>query len=279
MSGATIARRRGKPMATAVKVKSDEKRKLVRPELEALLVHPIRKTDNDPADSDIGCYEDWLLDHSEITRFYVGGFASIRSRTRRTDAKYHHSFVEQAAEIAHAEGWAKEMDDGFKRPASYNQFRNAIVLFRPMYFDHAVQVILACECALAEAINQGRYDGERTDVFRMMKIIPATYNVDALNEGTLAELRAAIENYDSTVLAFAGQRSKSLLDHLAEGHCVTRRTARAIRSKTLELLKAHPSLEIEVGDVRGRPGKKKLGCLSATTSEDVELDDLAFHQD
>ncbi len=248
-----------------------------RPSLDQLLVHPILKADNEGGQYDEQSYPDWQLDHRHAARFYVGGFYTLRSITRRTDAKYYYLFAQDAIEIAREEGWDEQMD-GFTRPASYNQFRNVISLSRPMFFENAAQVIVSCELALADAIQRGRYYGNKTDIYKMMKIIPATYNIDAFNESALERLRSEIDNFNSTVLAYAGQRSRHLLDHMSQGYCVTRRTARQIHLKTLEILKSNPSIENYIGDVRGRPGKKRLGRKSATTSEDVELNNLELHQ-
>ncbi len=113
----------------------------------------------------------------------------------------------------------------------------------------------------------------------MMKILPATYNIDGFNSEALDELRRKISNFDLTVLSNTGQKSKSLLDNLAGGSCVTRKTARAIRSKTLQLLETYKNINVDIGDVRGRPGKKRLGHKNATTTEVVDLDDFATHID
>jgi hypothetical protein len=211
---------------------------------------------------------------------YVGGFNAVRSITRRTDAKFYHSFADDAVKIASEQGWADEMDGALKRAASYNQFRNVINLFRPMFFGHAIQVILSCECALEEAIRKERYTGNPVDVYGMMKVIPACYNIDGFNEEALKELRDGIDDFDLAVLSGTGQRSANLLDLLADGHCVTRKTARIVRAKTLELLDAHPKVKVKVGigDVRGRPGKK-LGRKGATTGETIELDNFTAYAD
>ena len=85
-----------------------------------------------------------------------------------------------------------------------------------------------------------------------------------------------MRNYELAVLRHSGQRSRGLLKALTDGNCVTRRTARLIREKTIELLKES---DLSIGDVRGCPGRKKLGRKGATTTEYVELDDLTVHLD
>jgi len=243
-----------------------------RPNLSELLAHSIRKADSGN-DGSADSYGDWLLDHAKKPRFYLAGFTKVRSATRQTDAKYFYAFAERAIEIAQSEGWHKEIDGAFLTPASYNQFRNAAILQRPMYFEHAAQVLLTFECALAAAIERGRYAGELSDVYDMVRILPACYNLDGFNAKAVESLRAGIPNFDVTVLSNMGQKSKSLLDNLAGGSCVTRKTARALRDKVLNLLTSYKKIDVDIGDVRGRPGQKKLGHKNATTAELVELDD------
>jgi hypothetical protein len=72
--------------------------------------------------------------------------------------------VSDARKIATEQNWTSYVRGVFEKDASYNQFRNSIILLRPIFFDHAVQVVVACECALADSIKRGHYKGSRYDV-------------------------------------------------------------------------------------------------------------------
>ena len=277
---------------TVVVQRTKDWRRQNRPNIESLLAHPIRKADNgmQPGNSraastarsgdDRSSYEDWLLDHAGKAKFYVSGFRKIRSITRQTGAKFFHSFAAEALDLGDEIGWTGELPDGQWRVASYNQFRKAMILNEPMYVELAAQVILACECALQSLIDSDKYGGSSLDVYEMMKIVPACFNIDSFNENTLQVLRTELVNYDATILAYSGQNARHLLDVLAAGNCVTRKTARSVRWQTLKMLEPVANqLDLEIGDVRGRPGRKKLGTLNATTMEIVELDNFDSHFD
>jgi hypothetical protein len=248
--------------------------------VEDLLAHPIRRVDNEPAGAIgpaiLGCYDGWLVDHDEEARFFVGGFNRLRALIKRKDAKHFFSFTPEALKLAEQRGWHEDVS-GLDKPASYNQFRKT-VLREPMYFGLAVQVIIAAECAVEEAIADGRYSGTRFDVYDIMKIVPACFNVDGFNVRALSMLQQDIPNFDQDVLRASAQKSRHLLTLLAEGNCVTRRTARAFRARILTLLDGR-DLDVEINDVRGHPGKKKLGRKNATETEIIELDDLSVHED
>lgn len=261
-----------------------------RPKLRELLSHLILENDNGPQPSDLHLppqpvgspglpdYDDWLLDHAGRARFYLGGFRSFRAITREGDARHYAKFSSEAKELASSCGWTREEKGGnWNEPISYNQYRKAIILQEPMFFELAALVSLSCECALAATIDANEYSGSRFDVYRMIKIIPACYNIDEFNRSGLVELRRRISNYDDAVLVYAGQRRPHLLELLTQGNCVTRRTARAIRWKTLELMHAHGITSIPIGDVRGRPGRRRLGRKNATVVEDLELDNITRH--
>ena len=150
--------------------------------LDDLLVHYVSKLENEPDLTVRGCYDDWLLDHgANVVRFYLGGFNAFRSATKVTDAKHYHSYVSKARAIAKDQGWTNYVKGVLEKDASYNQFLNSINDQRPIFFDNAVQVIVACECALAEAVRSGRYKGTQYDSYDMLKIIPAVYNINDLN--------------------------------------------------------------------------------------------------
>ena len=250
-----------------------------RPALDALLVHPIRKKDNGPEDDGGDSYADWILDHTGKAHFYVVGFEWLRSVTRRGEANYYHTFGEEAFAVTTTLEWSDEIETDFRGRISYNQFRNALILHRPMFFGHAAQVLVSCELALGDAIKKGRYSGDATEVYKHMNILPACYNIDGFKPDTLASMRGSIEDFDRKLLTASNQNSRQLLERLTDGHCVTRRTARAIRSKMLELserIGGQPSFVI--GDVRGRPGRR-LGRKSATMEESIQFDDLGIYRD
>jgi hypothetical protein len=245
--------------------------------LDDLLVHYISEVENNAGLTVSGCYKDWLLDHgANVVRFYLGGFNAFRSMTKVTDAKYYHSYVSKARKIAKDQGWTDYVKGAFAKDASYNQFLSAIREQRPIFLDNAVQVIVACECALADAIHAGQYQGSQYDAYDMLKIVPAVYNINDMNADNPKIIQQKVPNYELTVLKHSGQRSRGLLKALTDGSCITRRTARLLRAKTIELLEGS---DLSIGDVRGFPGRKKLGRTGATTAEDVELADLSVHLD
>jgi hypothetical protein len=259
-----------------------------RPGIEGLLLHPIRKSDNgddaapraglDPSDADEDhgdeSYKNWVVHHARQARFYVGGLESVTSITGFGQAKRYYAYVERASQIALEESWSKAIDGSWTQPISYNQFLKAFNSNKPMFFDIAARILVACECAVEDAIEEKRYAGGKLDVYSRAKIVPACFNIDEFDLATLNTLRENIVNYDSEVLRAAGQRNPHLLEALAKGECVTRPTARAIRKRTVELLQSRPIADIEIGDVRGRPGRQQLGRGRATTFERVELEDL-----
>lgn len=245
--------------------------------LDALLLHPVRARDSEPGTAG-DSYANWKLDHARTAQFYVVGFNWLRAINGRTEANYYHSFGAEAFKKAGALGWSQELRTDFRVPLSYNQFRNALILRRPMFFGHAAQILLAFELALADAIKKKDYAGNATDVYDHVRILPACYNVDGLNRKTVGDMRSLVDGFDREILAASGQVDPALIDEIANGNCVTRRTARAIRLRTLELTKA-AGARFTVGDVRGAPGRDNLGRKSASLAESIEFDDPTVYVD
>lgn len=246
------------------------------PLLEDLLVHPVRRKDTHSGQAS-GEYKDWIFDHARKAQFYVSGFGELRAAASRAEANYYYSFAPEAREKAVAAGWDKLLGADFGTSLSYNQFRHAILFHKPMYFALAAQVLVACECALGDAIEKDIYAGRAGDVYAMMKIIPACYNVDNFNAAALERLRRQAEDFDKLALASCLQSNRDVLDDLAGGHCVTRRTARLLHDFVITFVENRRISNVGLGEVRGAPGRT-LGRKSASGAESIDLDDWRSYE-
>ena len=119
---------------------------------------------------------------------------------------------------------------------------------------------MACEIA----IRALRPDVSEYWVYDYMRIIPAVYSIDGLKAEHIPTLLAGRDSHRN-LQTIAGPDYLNLLKDLAEGHCVTAQTAYALERYI------RTDSDLDIGPVRFRPGKKRLGCRDASSAEQVSL--------
>ena len=223
-----------------------------------------------PEKADV-CYPGWEHHHGSSVRFYCRGYLSFLRLGVVEDTKdLFRRFGEKAVKAAESEtNWTNM--PGPKRvwdEISNNQFRSARNA-EAMYFQKAALVILACELAVADALANGKeVRGVRSaaDVYSFMKIVPACFNVDGLNEKYVERLTKDRANAVNQIAAAAKQPPSVIID-LSKARTVTRATA----EKIVDYVLARPGDYDPIGPVRGRPGKK-LGIKRCSPDETIDLD-------
>lgn len=233
-----------------------------RPEhYEDLLSRPIGADLDDP-----NSYQDWEFDHGTKPRFYIQGFLWFLRQTHLTVngvANFREEaadFVEDATSWDEMPGWTQE-----RQPVARQQL-NAARNHKPLRFQKAATILVACELAAAERLERYGECGEihsPQDIYRHMKIVPACWNINDFNPPFLEELRSQPENYQGLQRYIA--QDKQVLEDLANGHSVSFDTAKDIK----EWL--DKKTDMDVGQVRARPGKKMLGRKSASLNERIAL--------
>lgn len=250
-----------------------QRRPALRPQrIEGLLLHPIC---DDPSVEGAECYTDWDRDHVGSTRFYVGGIlwfmrqTRVNSSTLATYAEAAASVIEQNTEW-HDIVNVRDSDRRWTEPVARQQFDRAVNR-GAQYIQKAATIIMACElCAadLLEANNTRLKDSieQPEDVYRMMTIIPACWNVNSFNSRFIESLNGDQVRHLKTLQHAIGEDSVAVLRDLADGFTVTHSTATGVRSAVRDQLPE----QFEVGEVRARPGKQKLGRKKASHNETVD---------
>lgn len=239
-----------------------------RPTLEQLFDHPLQVLDDDtsiqPLSGRAEFYEGWQADHLGRPRFYIKGSRRARTRLQAQDAKRYYAVAREALEIVKAEtDWASYGGDW--TPPAYNQFTRAFSN-KPATLERVAVVIASMERVYSDSLITSGLQGNALDLYDLISIVPACYNIDDFTEDKLNAIRD-MPNGITTLLRACSQRAPSLLKELATGHTVLRDTALQIRRAIKENF---PS--IEVGVVRPYPGSGGLGKKVAAPSEFVRLD-------
>lgn len=231
-------------------------------QVEDLLREPIVEAISAGATVPIGeCYRDWDRDHGERTQFYVSGYLEfLRTRAVKDTKQLYERFADEALSAVPTE-WKRTIGKGnVWQEIAQNQFR-AARNGKAIYVQKAAIVLLAAEHAVDAALKSGRNLAKfkaGADVYKVLRIVPACYNIDGFNENFLARLN------ESTIKSIADKAKQpvALLHDLARRQTVTAATA-------ISVLEAASSFG-PIGPARGRPGRN-LGTKSASENELLDL--------
>lgn len=232
---------------------------------DELLFNPV--SDN-PEASQAECYQDWEFDHGSHSRFYVGGFRWFLRQTGWS-ANQISEFARAAVETVNQEtNWHEMPESGelWSQPVARVRF-NSVKNGEPQRFAKAAMVVMACELAVADALNNGREFKEiesPEDIYGKMTIIPACWNIDDFNQKTLAQIDQTPGAMEA-IKAETGQRNSKVFEQLASGNAVTWETA----NKLKKFLERSEMEHLKVGEVRARPGRM-LGRKKASDEEEVD---------
>lgn len=227
------------------------------------------KIADDPEESDARSYEDWEFDHGASKRFYVGGFRWFMRNTKLNASTL---AVKYKAEVPEA---LRDRTDWTSMPDPKNAWSQiARIQFsaasnqKPMFFQKAAMVLMACELAVEEMLKGNIDTGEikkPEDIYTTMSVVPACWNINDFTEEFLEKLGKSSQGV-STLKQSTGLSSKAL-EQVASGYTVTWQTANKIKS-TLE---EQYHQDVTVGRVRSKPGRKRLGKKAASEYESVDL--------
>lgn len=236
---------------------AEQNRTAARPEnYEALLFHPIA---DDPTATDATCYPNWEFDHGLQRRFYVGGILWFL-RSARINANSLAGFKDDAIVAV------RERTDWSNMPNSNNNWTgqiarqqyNAARNHTPLFFQKAAIVIMSCELAAEAMLANGRVLQDidtPQDIYRFMSVIPACWNVNDFNKDFYNQYVAKDKAAQEKLKVAATLSQKAVLWDLADGHTVTYETAKAVK----EAIDQDFPEDVNVGEVRSKPGKKNLG--------------------
>lgn len=218
-------------------------------------------------------YPGWENESANRPRFYVRGITwGLRACGTHNVSDFRDFFGDGVKIILEQTKWSQQLpaqaqdkknfDSGWAEEPAYNQALRGIHRRLPVVFFKAVQLLTIFEAKIRARSNG---DVDPLDVYRNMYIEPAVFNVDRFNLETLATLRATDAEFDDKVLASCSQIEPELLDDLASGSTVTRRTAEAI----CVYVNDECDIDKTIGPVRSTPGRKKLGQGRASNNEVV----------
>ncbi|MET1416810.1 hypothetical protein ABVF61_31430 [Roseibium sp. HPY-6] len=234
-----------------------QQRQAVRPaNYEDLLFHPIA---DDPTTSGASCYSNWEFDHGTQPRFYVGGVLWFM-RSTSLNANSLAGYKEEAVQaVSDRTNWSDmpNSNNNWTGQIARQQF-NAARNHKPLFFQKAAVIIMACELAAEKMLASGRTLQDinaAEDIYRFMSIIPACWNINDFDADFYNQHIAKDKAAQETLRRASKQSQKTVIAELANGHTVTYETARAIKSSIDDDLPDN----VNVGDVRARPGKQKLG--------------------
>jgi len=248
-------------------------REAVRPvRLEDLLLHPIC---DDPTAPDAVCYTDWDRDHVGSARFFVGGILWFMRQTKVNSSTLA-SYAEEAARVVESQTeWhdivnVRNSDERWRENVARQQFDRAVNR-SSQYIQKAATIIMACELCASDLIKSGNAAlkdsiSKPEDIYKMMTIIPACWNVNDFNQDFMAQVDSSGAPHLKTVQHAIGEDSVDVLKDLADGFTVTYPTAKGV----LDAVNSELPSEYSVGLVRARPGRKRLGKKRASHNETVD---------
>lgn len=233
---------------------------------EGLLFLPV----NDDADVNQPCYQYWERDHADKKRFYVGGFAWFLSNIGMSASEFASRYKTNAVrEIPERSDWHKmPFSNGLWGQEIARKQINAAAKGRPLQFHKAATIIMACELAIEEAIQDGGgFDNLSSgeEVYQRMSIIPAVWNVDDLEKEIFDELFRSGVNVMPNLEAKTGQYKKEVFEDFLSGCSTTYQTAEGFRQVLTEVIEDRP-----VGRVRAKPGSRHLGRSQASEREEFD---------
>lgn len=222
-------------------------------------------------------YPGWENESASQPRFYIRGLTwGLRAAGTLNVSDFRPHFDEGIQIILGETSWSqqfpaqaqdkKTFSSGWREAPAYNQALRAIHRRLPVFFFKAVQML-----AIFEATIRANPDSEVEPlmVYQRMSIEPAVFNVDRFNCEILVELRNMDQDFDSKILEHINQIEPDLLDDLAAGKTVTRRTAEAL----CEYINKYTKVSRSVGPVRFVPGRKKIGKGRASENEVILYND------
>jgi hypothetical protein len=250
-----------------------QKRASARPtRLEDLLLHPVC---DDPSASGAECYTDWDRDHVGSARFFVGGILWFMRQTRVNSSTLA-SYADQAAKVVenqtewHDIANVRNSDERWRENVARQQFDRAVNR-SSQYIQKAATIIVACELCATDMIKSKNTTLKESiskpeDIYKMMSIIPACWNVNDFNQDFMTKVNASGAPHLRTVQHAIGEDSSDVLKDLADGFTVTYPTAKGV----FEAVNGELPSEFSVGSVRARPGRRKLGKKRASHNEIVD---------
>jgi hypothetical protein len=250
--------------------------------LPELLLHIIAQN---PEDDGAVMDSDWSAQHIGVPRFRIGGIGWFRDVTKLNGEDILR-FREPALALAVECHWSEMA--GVTRAMAAKQEINWKSVSRQQFFDgiagralllvRAAQVLLACELALQDLIDQrGKSAAARKDgrpeklaefvsgqqIYQHMALIPSCWNLSGFDESYLNTRLEA----DPAFLVKLGDATKqmdhSVFQQLAMGHTITYSLAKKIKEFCDDARKP-------VGQIRCRKGHdKKIGKRRAVVLEDI----------
>lgn len=227
---------------------------------EDLLLHPI--ADN-PLSPNAASYDNWEFDHGAKPRFHVAGLFWFSRLTGMTMQDLKEGYSEAAREEVQNTPWISmpNSQEAWTQAIARQQFQRARGA-KATRFQKAGVIILACELALEDMLNNGANLPIKSaqEVYQNMAIVPAVWNIDDFNERYLKSLS------DNQILdlAAASQQPKAVISALATGFTATYSTVELIKAKA-------DTYSNKPGRVRARPGGKSLGKRGASEFETVPI--------
>lgn len=245
---------------------TSQERKSERPtEYTGLLLHAVSNGwDDDGAQS----YVNWEFDHGDKQRFYVGGLLWFFRETGM-NANLLSGYRKKAIKaVADRTNWAKMPNSNqfWKQDIARPQY-NVATRGDPLYFQKAAIVIMSCEVAVEDALNEGVSCDEieiPEDIYKKMSIIPACWNINDFNIEFYSRLIDSNGDVKDRLVESSNQESSTVIENLAKGNTVTYNTALSIKNEI------DSSTGFKVGKVRATPGGRKLGRLRASEFEKID---------
>lgn len=228
------------------------------------MLHPLA---DDPTKSGSVSYDGWEFDHGGVQRFYVGGMRWFMRQSGIEKIPTLAGYAEEAvATIANQTNWTT-MPNSETRwdQMSPNQLRSARKMDH-VFFQKAALVIVTCERALADKLAKGGstpFPIKPEDIYSVMSIIPAVWNIDDFDKKTLQQLQEKYPEAMAYLREKSGQ-SASTIEHLATGHSVQHATAMAVKAAIDKNF-----TKVGCGRLRASPGAS-LGTKAASPAESID---------
>jgi len=201
-------------------------------------------------------YEEWAYNNKSKNRFYVVNLIRVMGALE-INWTVTRPYFEQAQEvISHETDWKSDYNSTYE--CSHTQLSPPKVN-EPKHFGHAAAIIVAMEIAAREK-------NPSYNVYDWLRILPAQYFIDRMDEDRLKKLAECFESwseservekfgdaaknrpFEDLCLASINQEFCSgLLQEIASGHCITRYTADLL----LNFVNSHFPPKLHIGPVLG----------------------------
>lgn len=212
-----------------------------------LLLRPIVDRDGD----DLIERTDWADEHGEKRRFYLVGWHDIERNTWLTKNKLRnyssraYDDIDENTRWTGLSGFGETWDDA----PSHHQF-NYVHACLPISFAKGALIIATVEHAMRDAFKKNKKVRDSLsdrlqkpeDVYGLMALLPATYNINKLNPEALSEYRAEYcelnrisgrpraldEDFYVAMGRTLDPDRPSVFDAHCDGYCITEHTATSI---------------------------------------------------